>query len=86
MSKSNSSITVFREYLVNRFQACEVQFKDILASVQSDLPDLCDDKVVCMHDESSRPEWQHQVRHALDYMKNKQGILFQETREQYIFP
>ena len=84
--KTKSPIAIFREFLSGHFKACRVQFQDILAAVQAHFPELCDDQKVCVHEHANRPEWQHQVRHALDYMKNKQKLIFQETREEYVFP
>lgn len=83
--KSNSSITIFRKFLRNRFVTCRVQFKDILRVVQAAFPNLCNDKRLCVHESPRRPEWEHQVRHALDYMKRKEKVVSQQIRGEYLF-
>ena len=86
MSKLNSPITVFREFLLVHFSGKTVQFDDIRKAIREQFPKLCDNTILCTHEYLRRPEWEHQLRHALDYLKNKQRRIGQENQGEYIFP
>jgi hypothetical protein len=85
MREMNSAITVFREFVAEAFGKRTVDFAEILSTVQGKFPELCNDAVLCTHERPYRPEWQHQVRHALDYLKNKKHSVAQERRGEYTF-
>jgi hypothetical protein len=84
--QTTSPITEFREFLLGRFQGCTRQFPELRDAVKEEFPDLCDDTKLCTHERPYRPEWEHQLRHALDYMKNKKRIISQENPGEYTFP
>ena len=83
--KHNSAVTEFRLFLSNHFSTCRVQFSDIVRAVQTTFPALCDDRKLCIHEYPHRPEWRHELRHALDYMKRRK-LVSQQRRGEYIFP
>ena len=86
MTKGNSAITVFRHFLIGHFNGVTVKFDDIRNAVKKQFPTLCDDAKLCRHEYPRRPEWEHQLRHALDYLKNKQKVISQKSQGEYIFP
>ena len=72
--------------MLRRFKGRRARYGDIKNSVKKNFPVLCDDNKLCLHERPYRPEWEHQLRHALDYLKNKKRSIFQETQGEYIFP
>ena len=86
MTHVKPPITTFREFLSKHFKSRTVQFEEIKTVVKYHHPELCDDTKLCTHEYPHRPEWEHQLRHALDYMKNKQKSISQETQGEYSFP
>jgi hypothetical protein len=86
MQNTFSPIVVFREFLLDRFKGCRAQFDEIRSAVKARFPEICDDGKLCPHEYPHRPEWEHQLRHALDYLKNKKRHISQETLGEYIFP
>jgi hypothetical protein len=79
------AITLFRKFLLSRFQG-RTQFSEIRDEVKRNFPQICDDNELCSHENPYRPEWEHRLRHALDYLKNKKKLISQEIRGEYIFP
>lgn len=86
MSKPSSPITTFRLFLLTQFKDTTVAFDDIRGAVRKQFPSLCNDAVLCTHETPRRPEWQHQLRQALDYLKNKKKVISQQSPGDYIFP
>lgn len=51
-----------------------IKSDEIYALVKNHFPDLCDDDYICPHYGNQRtyqPEWQHEVRNALNRLKVK---------------
>ena len=86
MARRASAITAFRRFLPEHFQSSRAQFDEIRSVVKSNFPKLCDDAKLCTHESPYRPEWEHQLRYALDYLKNKQKLISQDRHGEYIFP
>ena len=86
MRKNLSPIPRFRNFLLGHFSQCTVDYQDIRQAVKDGFPDLCDDTQLCPHEFPHRPEWEHQVRQALDYEKNKAKRISQRHRGEYTFP
>jgi len=86
MGRGVSAITKFRRFLPEHFRSCKAQFNEIRNVVKTNFPELCDDGKLCTHEYPYRPEWEHQLRHALDYLKNRKKLISQDTHGEYIFP
>jgi hypothetical protein len=85
------------EKLTNLYHAlCETRFgvvppgqhhiHDVYAFVQNSYSDLCDDSYLCSENCRSghdRPEWQHRVRAALDYLKRTSSSVRTGDQRQY---
>lgn len=63
----------------------EYHQQDIYRQVESQYPNLCDDGILCPHDpRPHRPEWHHQVRSALQSLKNR-GVVLHPSRNHWVF-
>jgi hypothetical protein len=86
MTQSGSAITEFREFLLAAHKGQTLMLDEVYSEIQEEFPSRCDDSVLCTHESPTRPEWQHQVRQALDYLKNKSKQITSPGPRQYSFP
>jgi hypothetical protein len=86
MRRSSSPIAQFRYFLLRHFAGETVPFVEIRNAVKQHFPQLCNDAILCTDEYPHRPEWEHQLRHALDYLKNKAKRISQPKRGEYTFP
>ena len=84
--KMVACVSLFREFLTDHFRGQTASLATIYEAVQKHFPEDCSDDELCTHEAASRPEWQHKVRQALDYLHNKQKSITQVTRGEWRFP
>ena len=86
MRSDKAQSKAFREFLLSQFPGRTVDFGAIIEAVKGEFPEFCNDGVLCTHENPYRPEWQHRVRHVLDYLKNRQRVISQAKHGEYTFP
>ena len=84
--EAESNVSKFREFLPSHFAGQTVTLAEIYAVIKMSFAESCDDALLCNHEEPRRPEWQHQVRQALDYLHNKQKLISNAKRGSWTFP
>lgn len=77
---------LYAELMASKFSFLphgENHLRDIHRAVQARFPQLCDDSVLCRQtctEGTSRPEWQHRVRAALQALKSSSGPVVKSRR------
>lgn len=69
-----SLTTVFRDFLVDEFRGRRVHLDEMRAAVKKKYPDLCNEAVMCRHENPTRTEWDHRLRDALTRLKKAKMI------------
>jgi hypothetical protein len=87
VSSRPAAFTVFRDFIPHHFAGRVARLADeIYPAIRNQFPDHCRDADLCIHEDPHRPEWQHQVREALDYLHNKQEKIVHVRRGVWQFP